>query len=106
MKDNTSLTHFGILGMKWGVRKSQPTIDSAKRMPSKEHLEMRRLNKKGVAAMTDAELKTYVSRMNLERQYKDLNRQNVSAGRKFVVDIIKEIGKEAIKTAIKSKIKH
>lgn len=62
---------------------------------------------KSVKDMTDEELNTAVRRLQLEKQYKDLNPKHVSAGKKFASTLGKDIlapaaidiGKQIAKTA-------
>ena len=70
------LAHYGVLGMKWGVRKKSrtPSSDSAKVKP---------LRKKHVDEMSNQELRDLNNRLQLERQYKDLTKKK-SIGKKAV----------------------
>ena len=58
------LRHFGVLGMKWGVRKNRTTS----RHPDSQ--QARNIGMKKLRSMTNDELKTYVERRKLEIQYK------------------------------------
>ena len=94
----SSLYHFGILGMKWGVRRQRGSdgrvIEGSR--GSDDHQKARDLKKKGASNLSNAELKSYVERMNLEKQYSNLNKKEVSAGRKFVNDILVTAGKTTL----------
>ncbi len=94
-----SLYHFGILGMKWGVRRQRGSdgriIEGSR--GSEDYQKAKSLSKKGVKNLSNAELKTIVERMNLERQYKDLKKRDISAGEKFVKDVLVGAGKETVK---------
>lgn len=66
--DVDPIAHFGIKGMKWGVRRTRPQIDASKDHEiAKEARDKARRG--GVRALSNAELKTLVERMNLETQY-------------------------------------
>ena len=84
---NNVLIHYGILGMKWGRRKSQSTSST-----NHKSGEAKRSNK--VKNMSDAELRARVNRLQLEKQYRDLSKGDVSKGRKFVSEVMTNSAKK------------
>lgn len=77
--DDNYLAHFGVKGMKWGVRRKR----------SGDSSETRSLKRKPIKSMSNAELKRANERMNLEANYKDLVRtRNASPARKFARKVI------------------
>lgn len=112
-KYNHELYHYGVLGMKWGVRRNRKSASSStpntnikrKRVPSEDHLQAQQLKKKKLYEMSNKELETLTRRMQLEQNYKNLNRQQISKGQKFVTDILTEVGKETAKNIVKSGVK-
>lgn len=73
MRSN-ELKHFGILGMKWGVRRYQNpdgTLTEAGRKRYSKDGDISKVSKR-VADMSDEELATSISRMRNEKAYKDL----------------------------------
>jgi 2'-5' RNA ligase len=65
------LAHFGVKGMKWGVRRlpsggktGTPTADAREADSSRK-----KISSGGTHALTTKELQTLVNRMNLEQQY-------------------------------------
>ena len=110
--NSDELFHYGVKGMRWGVRKSTPTSGGtkkskkksliakmsdkkkkAKKEKTKEEAQEAE-KKKSVKDMSDAELRAKISRLQLEKQYSDLSRQTepVSKGKKFVENIMTKSG--------------
>lgn len=118
------LVHYGVLGMKWGVRRSPAELARARgeRAPKKKKTSFffkKTVKKKAVKAsskasskkeesskktpgeMTVDELQAAVRRLELEKRYRDLSPKKVSAGRKIVDSVIipalTESGKNLLK---------
>lgn len=87
--NTASLQHFGIPGMRWGVRR--------KRNTSSDNDAARSIQKKHISEMSNEELKKLTTRLQLERQYKDLNPSAIATGRKLVGTITSDIGKQLVK---------
>lgn len=66
------LCHWGIKGMKWGVRRYQNKDGSLTPAGKKRYPSESKSKKKKVSEMTDQELREIVTRMNLESNYKKL----------------------------------
>lgn len=62
---NDTLYHSGVKGMRWGVRRNQPPTGS-KSNPRKK---VTRPARKHVSEMSDDELKTKLSRLDMEKRY-------------------------------------
>ena len=81
--DRNYLAHYGVLGMKWGKRKSRtPSDDSAK---------VRDIRKKKIYEMSNQDLRDANNRLQLEKQYKDLTKKT-SRGKKAVQSYIATAG--------------
>lgn len=87
------LTHYGVLGMKWGKRRGSTT-----RTSSSDHIKVSSLKKKKLNEMTNDEIKDLTTRLNLEKQYAELNKLSVASGRKIVGDILINTGKQTAAT--------
>lgn len=77
--ENKELYHYGVLGMKWGKRKARQSEDYKK---------ARAIKKKKISEMSNEELKTLNNRLNLEANYREVSKRNVSSGRKWVTGIL------------------
>ena len=105
--DQNELSHYGVPGMRWGVRRSgvsSTPCKTKKGPPSEDYKRMLDMKKRGTKNLTTSELRELTGRMQLEKQYKDLSKASVSAGRKYTTDLMKEIGKETVKGTVKKGI--
>nr|DAV50359.1 MAG TPA: Structural protein [Caudoviricetes sp.] len=124
--DVNYLEHFGVKGMKWGVRKAKSAVSSARskhqarkaaRHPqspeaARAHALRKQVKKKGLDSLSNSELQALNNRLNLEANYRNAmkqhpdtlrskrNRELVTAGAKIVGPIVaKSVGKEFAKSS-------
>lgn len=98
------LYHYGIKGMKWGVRRTAAQLGHVVKKGAKKAKEAidakrsekkaQKLRKKPLRELTDAELKDRIQRLQLEKNAADLMRstagvdaERVSAGKKFLSNL-------------------
>lgn len=105
------LEHFGVRGMRWGVRKKAGSVDTSVESTTKGRSRsedassaakaLNRSKKQGVGSLSNQELKALNERMNLESQYKQLNSKQKNGARKFAEDIALQLTKELTKEVAK-----
>ena len=91
-----TMYHFGIPGMKWGRRKAggKTTKTLKTENQSADHKTKMSLKKKKLSQMSNAEVKALNERLQLEKTFKDLNKADTHAGKKFVTDLLIGAGKQ------------
>ena len=103
---NEYLAHYGKLGMRWGHRKSSAELTSYRTNTANAAnivRETKNINttvknarvsshKQDLSNMSDAELKTLVTRMNLEKQYSSLAPATVTKGHDYINNTLEVTG--------------
>jgi len=95
------LTHYGILGMRWGVRRP---VGSDGLVNPKSSGSIR------LSQVSDDELKRIISRMQMEKQYKELTKNNskLKIGTAIVGGILltagKSVAQEYVTKLLKQKL--
>ena len=89
------LYHFGILGMKWGVRRSGKSGSRTSRIEgSEDYKKAKTLKRKRLKDMSNKEIEELSKRLQLETNYRRLNPVVKSKGRRFAEAALKAVGKK------------
>ena len=96
--NQVELYHHGVKGQKWGVRRYQNTDGSRTSLGKRRRNEIdydnahddykRAHTTKHYSQMSDKELREVNNRLNMERQYNQLNKKEVTAGQKFMTTVV------------------
>lgn len=101
---SNELMHYGVLGMRWGVRRyknKDGTLTTAgkKRLSKdKDKVEKkeRKVALKNRRSLSDVDLKKKIERLKMEKEFKNLTEEDISPGRKYVGEIMSSAGKKAL----------
>jgi uncharacterized membrane-anchored protein YjiN (DUF445 family) len=95
------LAHYGIKGMKWGVRrKSGPaSADSARSSAVKSSVKTG-----GVKSVSNKDLQDAITRMRLEQDFKRLKTNEKPVVTRFIASTLQEIGKREVQAQIAKRV--
>lgn len=90
-----TLAHWGVRGMKWGVRRSDAALakaaaargDSPDAIRAQETLRSIR-SKKSLSGVSDSDLQHLVNRLNLEKRYSEVDPSSFEKGHKAVKTLL------------------
>lgn len=95
IQNSAILQHHGILGQKWGVRRTESQLArSGKGTASSKKVSAKKIEKSKIKSMSDAELRQKINRIQMERQYSQLSKKDISVGQKFVSDVFTNAAKQ------------
>lgn len=113
--------HFGILGMKWGRRRSKKELQAARGTSkpdfdiSEDERRYRNISEKSISEMSTKEIREWVTRQNAINDYNRLKRAQptgrrfidaiLSTSGKILIDTGKEIAKDELKRQVKKGVR-
>lgn len=97
MEEETELKHYGVLGMKWGIRRDIDPV-SGKIITDKSVTKERLSTKKSIRTMSTTDIKEAIDRLQNEKKLRDLIDKDVAPGRTAVNDVLTKIGVATVTT--------
>lgn len=98
-KGEEYLEHYGIPGMKWGVRRSRKALAKAR-----TEARVKAVNREGRTGyktkgnkLTESQLNDRIRRMEMEKKYNQLNSRTVGEGEAMARRIVSGVGEKTIK---------
>lgn len=100
------LSHYGIKGQKWGVRRTQAQLDAA----SEDFKRTLSSRSKPSSALSNQEMQELITRMNLEKQYSQLlassavskqSQSRLSRGAKYATSLVAETANTEVRRVVK-----
>ena len=112
--ERTYIQHWGIKGMKWGVRRYQNKDGSLTpagekrytRMQDRERKEEMRQAVKNRRLLSDEEIERRIKRIKLEKELRTLTDEELNKGKLAVEDVLTDSGKQYAKTILTGSMKY
>lgn len=97
------LEHYGIKGMKWGIRRTesqlQRTRGKLESNANRSEVKRRKSTYKNRRTISDDDLHKEVSRLELEKKFKNLVNEDIRPGRTAVQKFLKSTGGRVVTSA-------
>ena len=97
------LNHYGVKGMRWGIRRSKLQLSRGKRSSKlsadKQRKVSMRKDVKNRRTMSTSDLKNKIERLKMQKQLKDLTEEELSPGKSFMKRVLSTSGQK-VATAV------
>jgi len=98
------IAHYGVKGMRWGVRKSEGTSEVSEDAAKAAGAAVK-AKTKGKQALSNDEMQALVTRMNLEKQLSSLTpATRTQKGAKFAGNLLVNVGKQQAQMLVNDQV--
>lgn len=103
--DGNELYHYGVLGMKWGVRRYQNkngtlTASGKQKQAWRNAKAKKKSDVKNRGTLSTAQLEQKIKRLQMEKQLRQLTDEEINPGKRAVTGALASIGTKVATTAI------
>lgn len=99
------LVHYGVLGMKWGVRKDRVKKSLQKKRATRKQIKAIKKSRKQAMKnrylLSDSDLNRRINRLERETRLRQLTEADYSSGRKYAKKTLNKVGDKTTDTLIK-----
>lgn len=103
MSIENELKHYGIMGMKWGVRRQvgpDGRIIEGTKAHDNQIKKQRRKDSKNRRMLSDKDLIEKIGRLEKEKKLRELTDKEINEGKSITGEVLKDAGSRAMKTVL------
>lgn len=97
------LVHYGIKGMRWGIRRTEAQLARARGKKTDGDASVREKRKADLSkrrTLSTEEIKSKIERLKLEQEFKRLTQEDIAPGKKMANDILRSAGNKVLSGAV------